>query len=54
MGYRLGALGFYYNEKLDIFSDFGYQDQVFAIEWVYNNIQQFGGDGNKITIFGTF
>jgi len=27
-------------------------DQNFALQWVKNNIRQFGGDPNKVTIFG--
>ena len=27
-------------------------DQVFGLEWVKNNIQNFGGDPNRVTIFG--
>eukprot|EP01084_Bolivina_argentea_P292790 503450_1 len=34
MNYRVGAIGFYYDENLDILGNFGYLDQVFAIEWV--------------------
>eukprot|EP01084_Bolivina_argentea_P292791 503452_1 len=52
MNYRVGAIGFYYDENLDILGNFGYLDQVFAIEWVYNNIKAFGGNPEQITIFG--
>ena len=38
-----------YNEKS---LNAGLRDQRLAIEWVRDNIAQFGGDGEKITIFG--
>ncbi|MFX1325456.1 MAG: carboxylesterase/lipase family protein, partial [Promethearchaeota archaeon] len=48
--YRLGALGFL--NLPNIPSNIGFRDQIAALEWVRDNIQNFGGDPNNITIFG--
>lgn len=48
--YRLGALGFLYIP--DVTTNVGILDQVAALKWVKDNIENFGGDPNNITIFG--
>jgi len=55
--YRLGALGQMdfssFNSGERIFeSNLGLRDQVAALEWVRDNIAGFGGDPQRVTIFG--
>jgi len=58
MNYRLGQLGFLSHPALDgesadgISGNYGFLDQVAALEWVQGNIAAFGGDPDNITIFG--
>ncbi|HTJ25253.1 MAG TPA: carboxylesterase family protein, partial [Candidatus Limnocylindria bacterium] len=55
---RLGALGFLTNPALDaenprhISGNYGSQDQIAMLRWVHDNIAQFGGDPNRIFLFG--
>lgn len=51
MNYRLGALGFLYNGH-GIQGNYGFMDQVLALQWVQRNIRHFGGDPNQVTLFG--
>src|SRR5689334_18476325 len=57
INYRLGALGFLHVGHLlgEAYADSGsagIADQLTAIEWVRDNIAAFGGDPNRVTIFG--
>ena len=56
--YRLGALGFLAHPSLATESprqasgNYGLLDIVAALHWVQRNIAQFGGDPNKVMVFG--
>ena len=55
INYRLGNFGFLALPELDEEApsgDFGLQDQLFALEWVRENIKAFGGDPENILAFG--
>ncbi|KAB7732431.1 carboxylesterase family protein [Rudanella paleaurantiibacter] len=56
--YRVGSLGFFAHPELTRESgrgasgNYGLMDQVAALRWVNQNIAQFGGDPNNVTIAG--
>ena len=55
--YRLGALGYldfsrYSTRRRPIDSNLGLRDQVAALRWVRRNIRAFGGDPERVTVFG--
>ncbi len=56
INYRLNIFGFLAHPALDWeghpFGNYGLMDQQFALKWVQRNIHAFGGDPNKVTIFG--
>lgn len=49
--YRLNALGFPFSPALESLNA-GLRDQRLAVEWVYNNIEAFGGDPDRIVMGG--
>ncbi|KAF5306378.1 hypothetical protein FQR65_LT18581 [Abscondita terminalis] len=52
VNYRLNVFGFLNTLNKDAPGNVGLKDQTAALIWVKNNIQNFGGDPNKVTIFG--
>lgn len=50
--YRLGVIGFLSTNDSSSYGNWGLKDQRLALRWVYDNIEKFGGDKNKITIGG--
>jgi para-nitrobenzyl esterase len=58
INYRLGVFGFFAHPELSKESDrnasgnYALLDQIAALEWVHKNIQAFGGDPKRVTIFG--
>lgn len=52
INYRLGPLGFISTMDSNCPGNFGLWDQQVAIIWVRDNIAAFGGDVNRITVFG--
>ena len=54
--YRLNVLGFYdfttYPGCEDFDSNCGLSDQILAMNWIHENIAAFGGDPDRVTIFG--
>lgn len=57
INYRLGILGFLHlgdigGKEYATSGNCGILDQVAALEWVKENIEAFGGDPDRVTIFG--
>jgi para-nitrobenzyl esterase len=58
IAYRVGQLGFLAHPQLcaettnHVSGNYGLLDMIAGLQWVQNNIAAFGGDPNKVTIFG--
>lgn len=51
INYRLGAMGFLVYEGA-LTGNYGLRDQRMALEWVQENIPQFGGNPREVTLWG--
>ncbi|XP_065089695.1 juvenile hormone esterase-like [Ochlerotatus camptorhynchus] len=52
INYRLDVLGFLRYPRFNITGNYGLLDQLTALRWIHKNIQEFGGDPNRITLMG--
>ncbi|KAH7052379.1 Alpha/Beta hydrolase protein [Macrophomina phaseolina] len=54
INYRVGGFGFLAGQELqaDGSTNLGLRDQRLALQWVQDNIEAFGGDPEKVTIWG--
>nr|XP_002731390.1 PREDICTED: carboxylesterase 5A-like [Saccoglossus kowalevskii] len=52
INYRLGAFGWLSTGDEHSPGNFGLHDQIMSLQWVQENIANFGGDPTQVTIFG--
>jgi|SRR6056300_268421 para-nitrobenzyl esterase len=58
MNYRVGVFGYMAHPELSAETDYegsgnyGFMDQLAALEWIQNNIEQFGGDPDNVMLVG--
>ncbi|CAG7822286.1 unnamed protein product [Allacma fusca] len=50
--FRLGVFGFSSTDDDVIPGNMGFKDIIMLLRWVQQNIQRFGGDPEKVTVFG--
>jgi len=56
VGHRLGIFGYLYlcdlDERFRDSANLGHQDMAAALKWIHENIEEFGGDPENVTLFG--
>ncbi|XP_068144437.1 juvenile hormone esterase-like [Drosophila tropicalis] len=52
VSYRVGVFGFLSTGDGNMPGNFGLKDQTMALKWVQDNIYYYGGDQQKVTLFG--
>ncbi|KAI6237789.1 Carboxylic ester hydrolase [Aphelenchoides besseyi] len=50
--YRLGMMGFFSNGDKTLPGNMGLWDQRAALIWIQENVKRFGGDANRVTLWG--
>lgn len=53
INYRLGMLGFLSTEDENAPGNYGMLDQIQSLRWIQENIREFGGNPDKVLVFGT-
>ncbi|KAJ8390083.1 hypothetical protein AAFF_G00110970 [Aldrovandia affinis] len=53
LNYRVGVLGFLSTGDQAAKGNYGLLDQIQALRWISENVGYFGGDSNRITVFGS-
>ncbi|MFO0554301.1 MAG: carboxylesterase family protein [Polyangiaceae bacterium] len=59
LNYRLGSIGYLAHPAFAAENDagstgnYGLRDAIAALEWVHQNIREFGGDPERVLVFGT-
>lgn len=52
INYRLSTLGFLALDNTTLRGNYWLSDQIAALDWVQNHIEDFGGDKSRVTVFG--
>ena len=58
VGYRVGVFGFMCHPDMrresihEYVGNFGHRDQLAALKWIRENIENFGGDPDRVTVSG--